>query len=119
MNKKERRRNARVKFGTTVNLQFSDHLYEKFPISDLSVKGLFVQGISDRRQGEKCEISLQLSGGTSEVILTMKGAVIRVTPDGIGIHFEEITLDSFSHLKKIVYYNSADPDDLHENYVEA
>ena len=119
MTQKERRKNARVKFKTAVNLQFKDHLYEQYAISNLSVKGLFVQGISDRKQGEKCEISLQLTGSSSELILTMKGIITRTTPEGLGIHFEEINFDSFYHLKNIVYYNSEDPDSLSEDYVEA
>ena len=118
MAQKERRRNARVEFKTTVNLQFDGQQYKDCAVSNLSVKGLFVRGITDRRQGEKCKISLQLSGSSSELILNMKGVIVRVTPEGVGIHFEEINFDSFYHLKNIVYYNSEDPDSLTENYVE-
>ena len=118
MTQQERRKNARVKFKTTVNLQFNDHLYEQCAISNLSVKGLFAQGITDRNQGEKCKINLQLTGSSSELILTMTGVIVRTTPEGIGIHFEEINFDSFYHLKNIVYYNSEDPDSLTEDYVE-
>ena len=119
MTQTERRRNARVEFKTTVKLKFNDHLYEHCAISNLSVKGLFVLGITDRQQGDKCEISLQLTGSSSELVLIMKGVIARMTPEGIGIHFEEINFDSFYHLKNIVYYNCEEPDTLAENYLEA
>jgi len=46
----------------------------------------------------------------------MKGVVQRITDTGIGIHFTETDLDSFSHLKKIIYYNSENPDIINEIY---
>ncbi len=118
MAQKERRKNARVEFKTTVNLKFPDQEYKQCAISNLSVKGMFISGIDDRQQGEKCEINLKLSGSSSELVLTMKGVIARTTPEGVGIHFEEINFDSFYHLKNIIYFNSDDPDSLSEDYME-
>ena len=115
---KEKRRTTRVKFHTSVDLKFADTTYEQCEILDLSVKGVFVLGITDPRQGQECEVTLQLSGASSELKLKMKAKVVRVTEDGIGLYFHEVDLDSFSHLKYIVYYNSKNPDLLKENYTE-
>ena len=48
----------------------------------------------------------------------MTGEVIRKTEEGIGIRFEEIDIDSFFHLKNIVYYNTDNPDLVAEPYLE-
>ena len=115
---KEKRRTTRVKFHTSVDLKFADTTYEQCEILDLSVKGVFVLGITDRRQDQECEVTLQLSGASSELKLEMKAKVVRVTEDGIGLYFHEVDLDSFSHLKYIVYYNSENPDLSEENYID-
>ena len=115
---KEKRRTTRVKFHTSVDLKFTDTTYEQCEILDLSVKGVFVLGITDRRQDQECEVTLQLSGASSELKLEMKAKVVRVTEDGIGLYFHEVDLDSFSHLKYIVYYNSENPDLSEENYID-
>jgi hypothetical protein len=115
---KEKRRTTRVKFHTSVDLKFVDKLYEQCEILDLSVKGVFVLGVTNCEPGQECEVTLQLSGVSSELKLKMKAKVARVTKDGIGLNFHEVDLDSFSHLKYIVYYNSENPDLLDENYLE-
>lgn len=115
---KEKRRTTRVKFHTSVDLKFADKLYEQCEILDLSVKGVFVLGVTNCEPGQECEVTLQLSGTSSELKLKMKAKVVRVTKDGIGLNFHEVDLDSFSHLKYIVYYNSENPDLLDENYLE-
>lgn len=112
-----RRHTTRVKFETKVSLIFAGETYEECDTEDLSVKGLFVKGVG-RTVGEECEVTLRLLGLSSELMLEMKGKVARVTEKGIAIHFYEFDLDSFYHLKNIVYYNSDNPDELHDNYVE-
>ncbi len=38
----------------------------------------------------------------------MKGTVIRISENGMGIEFDSMDVDTYSHLKNIVHYNSAD-----------
>jgi len=108
----ERRKNTRVPFQTIADVTFVGKRYNKCETEDLSIKGISVLGPSGQRVGEKCDISLALSGSSSELILEMKGEVVRVNPDGLALHFTEIDFDSFYHLKNIVYYNSQDPDQI-------
>jgi hypothetical protein len=119
MNSDERRENVRVTFQTTVNLHFADGEYAHRETENLSLKGVFIPGIFDREPGEKCDVTLQLSGTTSELKVGMKGEVVRKTDEGIGIHFDEIDIDSFFHLKNIVYYNADDPDQVADSYIDS
>jgi len=113
----EKRKNTRVPFHTTITVHFPEITFEHCETQDLSLKGVFVKGITDRRtEGERCKISLHLSGASSKLSLHMNGEIVRVKDDGIGLHFSEIDLDSFFHLKNIIYYNTEDPDILGDEF---
>lgn len=112
MTNDERRRSTRVFFQTKANLHFADADFSDCETADLSMKGVFIPAISGRVIGDRCTVELQLSGTTGQLSLHMQGEVARIEAKGIAIKFFEIDLDSFNHLKKIVYYNSENPDEL-------
>ena len=116
MGNNEKRKNTRVTFQTSADLKFIDTSYSKCETENLSVKGVSVLGITGHQVGEKCELNLALSGSTSELRLEMKGEIVRVEENGVALHFTEIDLDSFYHLKNIVYYNSEDPDTIQAEF---
>ncbi len=106
----ERRKNTRVAFHTTADLRFSHRNYRQCETQNLSLKGMSARGITGHACGETCDISLELSGSSSKLVLDMRGEIVRVDKDGIGLHFIDMDLDSFYHLKNILYYNADDPD---------
>lgn len=114
---KERRKNTRVPFQTIADVVFADKHYNNCATENLSVKGISVVGITDRKLGETCDLSLALNGSTSLNRLSMKGEVVRADAEGIALHFTEIDLDSFYHLKNIIYYNSEDPDTIEQELI--
>ena len=109
----EKRKNTRVPFHATITVRFPDQTFDHCETQDLSLKGVFVKGVTGARSlGDRCELSLHLSGSSSDLALHISGEVVRVREDGVGLHFSEIDLDSYYHLKNILYYNSEDPDIL-------
>lgn len=110
----ERRKNTRVPFRTTADVTFDDASYTDCATADLSTHGVFVDNISNRIVGDSCRIVLKLTGSTENLTLSMKGEVIRLTNAGVGLHFKEIDLDSYSHLRQIIIYNS---DELNKSEV--
>lgn len=118
MASKERRKNTRVVFHTTANVRFADKAYEKLAIRDLSLRGVYFEGLTGHGEGENCVVELSLTGTSSELKLNMAGKVVRHDDQGVGIHFEEIDIDTFFHLKNIVYYNADDPDQVEDELVE-
>ncbi|MBI5558605.1 MAG: PilZ domain-containing protein [Deltaproteobacteria bacterium] len=114
----EKRKNTRVFFHTTASVRFAEDFFDQLEIRDLSLKGVYVEGVLGHRSGEHCDIALFLSGTSSEVKLSMTGEVIRTDGRGAGIRFSEIDIDTFFHLKNIVYYNAADPDKLERDMDE-
>jgi len=113
----ERRKNTRVPFQTTANIAFASARYNQCATENLSVKGVSVLGVTGHAIGESCDLSLDLSGSSSQLRLSMKGTIVRVDADRIGVHFTEIDLDSFYHLKNIIYYNSSDPDAIEQELI--
>ncbi|MHB8149659.1 MAG: PilZ domain-containing protein [Desulfobulbia bacterium] len=111
---KNKRKNTRVPFQVIIGLDFPDRSHAECETADLSLKGVFVLGVTGHKVGENCLVSLRLVGSTSHLTLKMKGTVVRVEEDGLALHFYEMDLDSFFHLKNILYYNSEDPDVLDE-----
>ncbi len=111
-----RRKNTRVEFAATVDLDFSGCNFTGCETSDLSLYGVFVSGVNNLKAGSECKLSLHLSGTSSDTVLRMKGEVVRVGGGGVGIKFLKIDLDSFYHLKNILYFNSGNPDMLEEEF---
>lgn len=114
---RERRRNTRVPFKTIADVVFPNARYTQCATENLSIKGVSVLGVTGHAIGEECDLFLDLSGTSSQLRLVMKGTVVRVDGDGIALHFTEIDIDSFYHLKNIIYYNSNDPDAIEEEFV--
>lgn len=105
-------RSTRVRFRATASLHFDNAHFTNCETADLSTKGLFVFGAAGRKAGDECSIELRLSGTSTELMLGMRGKVVRAQGDGVALNFFEIDLDSYYHLKNIVYYNSENPDAL-------
>lgn len=108
----EKRKHPRVGFTTQirVRLETNDQTISLNGSSkDLSLKGIFIH--TDGKvldEGEHCRISVFLSGSIDEIELVMEGKVVRSAATGMGIEFASMDVDTYSHLKNIVQYNSVD-----------
>ncbi|MFC1524298.1 PilZ domain-containing protein [Thermodesulfobacteriota bacterium] len=118
MDENERRTNTRVAFQTLADIIFPDHRYQQCHTRNVSLTGIFIIGPQGRKIGEQCEAVVHLTGGASDISVTVKGLVSRITDEGIGLKFNEIDLDSFQHLKNIVYYNAENPDDVNDEFLD-
>lgn len=83
-------------------------------VSDLSMNGLFLETSERLPEGDAVEIMIALAGTEPELRVAFSGRVARLTETGIGLHFEKVDLDSYTHLKNIIAYNMADPDKVME-----
>jgi len=113
----EQRRNTRVNFQTIVDLECGGMNFAACESRDLSLKGVFVAGVNGPAPGDGCELTINLAGGSSDLRFRVSGEVVRVEEGGVGVVFTGIDLDSFYHLKNIVYYNSGDPDRLADEFM--
>ena len=109
--KDERRKHSRVGFTTAVFI-VSEAGEKPFDLQgnsrDLSLKGLFVSTKKKIPCGAKCSIKVYLNGGVDKIELLMKGTIVRITDTGMGIVFDSMDVDTYSHLKNLVSYNCMD-----------
>ncbi len=105
----ERRKTDRVGFTTAIGIVIvadGKEVNVQGSSQDLSLKGIFVNTQKKIANGTKCSIKVSLSGSIEEIVLKMKATVVRKTDKGIGIAFNSMDVDTYTHLKNIVQYNS-------------
>jgi len=107
----DRRRHSRVVFATRIQILLDvEGRQEQLEgrSKDLSLKGIFV--VSDKRfpPGTRCVVKTCLTGTVEKIELVMKAKVVRQTAKGIGIVFDSMDVETYSHLKNIVRYNQVE-----------
>jgi hypothetical protein len=113
---RERRRDLRVTFRASAVLEFAGgRVFDNCRISDISVGGLFVEGLGGVATGDQCTVNFQLTGRRSTLALAMRAEVIRVRERGAALQFTEVDEDCFCHLQNIVYFNYRQEEQLGES----
>ncbi|MDH5649206.1 MAG: PilZ domain-containing protein, partial [Gammaproteobacteria bacterium] len=83
---------------------------------DISMNGIFVITAEKLPEHTLCDISLYLYGTDDEIELRLKGTIVRLESDGMAVEFNQIDIDSFEHLKRIIQLNSVDPDSITDEF---
>jgi hypothetical protein len=81
-------------------------------VVDLSLHSMGIIGGEPLPVGEPVEVTIALLAASPDFTVRVSGNVVRADAAGVGIEFERVDVDSFAHLRKIVTYNSGDPDRL-------
>ena len=100
---KDRRRESRVPYRATADITFGGKNLKGVETRDISITGTFIEGLTGFKKGEQCKINLVLLGEASELLLKMKGEVVRIEESGLALEFIDVTRDCFYHLKNIAY----------------
>jgi hypothetical protein len=111
LNDDERRKYSRVGFATEIKILLKtkeNQVKLEGSSKDLSQKGLFVSTDERFVLGTPCTVKIYLTGGIEKIELLIEGTLVRETDTGIGIAFNSMDVDTYSHLKNIVYYNRVD-----------
>ncbi len=107
----DRRKHTRVGFTTDIHILLDTdgkQINLKGNSKDLSLKGLFVNTQIKVPAQTKCFVKVYLSGGMSDIELLINATIVREKDNGMGIEFDSMDVETYSHLKNIVYYNSID-----------
>jgi len=116
LNDENRRKHSRVGFATQIKIDLETNDQTNDPVTlecnskDLSLKGIFVSTPKRFARGTSCFVKIYLTGGIEEIELLVEGTIVRQTDTGIGIVFNSMDVDTYSHLKNIVHYNRVDSD---------
>ena len=112
------RRRTRVAFNTLVTINSAEGALVDLSSRDISLKGVFVLTKTLWPVDTPVDIKILLTGSTSKLLLSMKGIIKRREPDGMGVDFTEVDIDSFAHLRNIVSYNTGDTEVVDEEISE-
>lgn len=106
-NPSDRRQFWRSVFHAPVQLTLPDESYVVY-LLDISIRGALVEriGVWSVQAGQKCRLRLELS---PEEAITMDMMVAHEDPAFLGLHCDHIDLDSMTHLRNLVEFNSGDP----------
>lgn len=113
----ERRKFFRVAFAIETCFTYQNQPYQG-EVRDLSLKGMFVKTIAQVAIDQILRFTIHLSGDNTDFSMQLNGVVVRITPEGLGIRFEPIDLESFTHLKNIVSYNSQNVEDIDNEFLD-
>lgn len=106
----EKRNFSRIPFKIEAQLEYNGQTI-RGEVDNLSLKGMMLKTDLRPEVDTLLPIKIVLTEGADEsLVLHINGRVVRQIPEGIGIFFDEMDLDSFSHLSKIIEYNSGDPE---------
>jgi hypothetical protein len=108
----EQRRKVRVEFRSEATVTYKEKTITG-NISNLSMKGLLLESTERFPVDETVDITIKLSGSTTDLSVRILGKVLRHEENGMAIEFKEMELDSFIHLRNIVFYADRE---LHEFY---
>jgi len=110
----EKRRFSRIPFRVETEITGSDFSFEA-EVKNISLKGMFLKTERNLTVGMILAIKIRPAGSPGPSV-SVQGKVYRTTPEGAGIFFEEMDLESFVLLKNIVSYNTGDPTKINKEY---
>jgi hypothetical protein len=107
---RDHRRRTRVPIQLAVHVRVKD---EDIAVTskNISLKGLLCSFDPRLPLGDRCQVTLRL---VPRIELVIQGVVVRTNPPETAIDFVAMDEDSFTHLKKIVEFNTEDPDRIAE-----
>jgi hypothetical protein len=107
----EKREFVRVPFRMGTTIRISDRTIWSGNTLDISMNGLRVATTEPvPPEGTLCEVEIVLAEAPEPVIIEARGSVVRSTPGTLAVHFSEVDVDSYEHLRQLILNNSEDPE---------
>jgi hypothetical protein len=104
---------SRVPFRVVATVKSADRQFQA-NVENLSMSGMMLVTEERLPEGEPVDILIVLTGTSPELSLGFEGSVSRACENGVAFRFDKIDLDSYTHLKNIISYNSNDAEKVME-----
>lgn len=108
---------TRVIFHVSASLDFDGQTING-NVENLSIGGMYINTSDKLPPNSRGDITIYLSGASSELTLNMAGEVVRKEPGGAAVKFSRMDLDSYIHLKNIIAFNKMDEYKLMKEFEE-
>jgi hypothetical protein len=99
----ERRDTARVPVQLEVMLSPDTHGYQLFRTRDISLDGVFVETSAPPAKAASVDLAIKLPIDGRTKVHRVSATVVRVTPQGIALAFDEIDTDAYAALLELVF----------------
>ncbi|RLB09305.1 MAG: hypothetical protein DRG27_04630 [Deltaproteobacteria bacterium] len=109
----DKRQNIRVLFDAKVNVYSEKGEVISNKTKNICLKGLYVYSDKKPAVGELCDVQMILDK-EKDVVLRFKAKVLRCDNEGFVLNFIATDLNSISHLRNILSYNSGDPERIEQ-----
>ncbi len=103
----DRRRFSRVPFAINSTLSIDGRLFDA-KVIDISLRGALVSTPSKWSPHIDEELMLEMQLVNSDVVLLMKTTVVHGHGAALGLKFNQIDIDSLSHLRRLMELNVGD-----------
>lgn len=103
----EDRIQPRVIFHVSASLEFNGHDVNG-NVENLSLSGMLINTTDNVPENTEGEVTVYLSGSSSELSLNMSCEVIRKEKHGVAVKFTKMDIDSYIHLRNIIAFNKID-----------
>ncbi|MCK5231985.1 MAG: PilZ domain-containing protein [Desulfobulbaceae bacterium] len=110
----DRRKHTRIPIELEAELTFPDGSAFHGTTKNLSFCGAFVscdELIAMPKQGD-CVLKLILGAEKESASIKITAQIVRSNKNGVGVMFSSITIEDYNHLKKLMVFNSSDPETL-------
>lgn len=112
----EKRNFSRVPFTIEAELECEDRVIHG-QVDNLSLKGMMVKTNVHLELESQVKVRINLADLGDSIQIEIQGKVVRLVPNGIGVYFESMDLESLTHLSKIVEYNSEEPEKVKDELI--
>jgi len=105
--------------GVPVRVEIERHGLQTFKAvaSDVSLNGIRIASDELFDADVRCDVNVILGGeGGEPIVIEAHGCVVRSDGQFVAIHFEDLDLEGYSHLKKVILYNSLDGDQVEREF---
>ena len=107
----EKREFVRVPFRIGTTVRISDRTIRSGTALDVSMNGILVATTEIvPPEGTSCEVEIILAEAPEPVIIEARGSIVRSKPGTLAVHFSEVDVDSYEHLRQLILNNSEDPE---------
>lgn len=107
----DKREFLRVPFRMGTTVRTGDRTIWSSSTLNISMNGIRVAMTeSVPPEGTVCEVEIVLAEKPELVIIEARGSIVRSEPGTLAVHFSEVDVDSYEHLRKLILNNSEDPE---------
>lgn len=79
-------------------------------VQDLSVGGMRISSVAEPELGTAGTVRVVFGDGEDALVIVGRGHVARLDAGSLGVAFDELDLDGYHHISRLVLYNADDYD---------